>query len=194
MARRRPTDTVANPARGAALVVVAVLIGLFLLRNGLDTSDVVTGSPSSGGSTDLGVTDGGSTDEGTTDDGSTTDSTVGVRPPSQVPTIVLNGSGVSGAAKRYSSVLAALAYSLTNPEGGNATNNVQATQVLYGPGYDREAVAVAEALAAASGQAAPTPTPIGTVQPGTTNNAQVVVVLGPDIGSVNPTPGTTSTN
>lgn len=193
MARRRPTDTVANPARGAALVVVAVLVGLFLLRNGLDTSDVVTGSPSSGGSTDLGVTDGGTTDEGSTDEG-TTDSTAVVRPPSQVPTIVLNGSGVAGAAKRYSTVLAELAYSLTNPEGGNATNNVQATQVLYGPGYDREAVAVAEALGAASGQPAPTPTPLGTVQPGTTNNAQVVVVLGPDIGSVTPTSSTTSTN
>ena len=185
MARRRPTETVANPARGAAL---AVLIGLFLLRNGLDTDVSATG-PSGGGSTDLGATDGG-TDEGETD--GTTDTTVAVRPPSQVPTIVLNGSGVSGAAKRYSTLLGSLGYSLTNPDGGNATNNVQATQVLYGIGYDREAVAVAEALAAAAGQPAPTPAPMGTVQPGTTNNAQVVVVLGPDFGSVNPTPTTAS--
>jgi hypothetical protein len=189
MARRRPTETVANPARGAALVVVAVLIGLFLLRNGLDTSDVVT-SPSTGTNTDLGSTD-GSTDSGSTDGTDTTLAST-VRLPSQVPTIVLNGSGVSGAAKRYSTVLSGLGYTLTNPEGGNATNNVQATQVLYAIGYDREAVAVAEALATASGQAAPTPTPLGTVQPGTTNNAQVVVVLGPDMGSVNPTPGDTN--
>jgi hypothetical protein len=32
MARRRPAEPTVNPARGAALVVVAVLIGLFLLR------------------------------------------------------------------------------------------------------------------------------------------------------------------
>ena len=32
MARRRPAEPTANPARGAALVVVAVVIGLFLLR------------------------------------------------------------------------------------------------------------------------------------------------------------------
>jgi hypothetical protein len=190
MARRRTSETVANPARGAALVVVAVLIGLFLLRNGLDTSEVST-SPDTGSKTDQGSTD-GSTTAGSTD-GSTdgTDTTEAVRLPSQVPTIVLNGSGVSGAAKRYSTVLSGLGYSLTNPEGGNATNNVQATQVLYAIGYDREAVVVAQALATASGQTAPTPAPLGTVQPGTTNNAQVVVVLGPDMGSVNPTPGDT---
>ena len=42
MARRRPAEPTVNPARGAALVVVAVLIGLFLLREGLDTSEAVT--------------------------------------------------------------------------------------------------------------------------------------------------------
>ena len=42
MARRRPAEPAANPARGAALVVVAVLIGLVLLRNGLDTSEAIT--------------------------------------------------------------------------------------------------------------------------------------------------------
>ena len=44
MARRRPAEPTANPARGAALVVVAVVIGLFLLRNGLDTSEAITNS------------------------------------------------------------------------------------------------------------------------------------------------------
>ena len=63
MARRRPTEPTINPARGAALVVVAVLLGLVLLRNGLDTSEVVTSSPEDSSSTD-GTSDDGA-DEGT---------------------------------------------------------------------------------------------------------------------------------
>ena len=101
MARRRPTEPTANPARGVVLVVVAVLVGLFLLRNGLDTTVTTSGPTGTDGgtSTDAG-TDG--TDSGT--DGTTT-STIGLRAPADVPTIVLNGSGVSGAAKKYSTAL-----------------------------------------------------------------------------------------
>jgi hypothetical protein len=183
---RRPTEPTANPARGAALVVVAVLIGLFLLRNGLDTSATVT---STDGTASADGADGTATDEGTdaaTDEG--TDGPVDTTPvliPSQVPTIVLNGSGVSGAAKRYSDALAALGYSLTNPTGGNATSNVEGTQVLYVEGFDREAAAVATAIAAPSTAVLP----LGTQQPGVINGASVVVVLGTDLGSTNP-PGT----
>lgn len=187
---RRNNEAVANPARGAALVVVAVLVGLFLLRNGLDTSEVVVASPGDNTSTDSG-TDLGATDSGT-DEGAT-DGTVTTEPvldPTQVQTIVLNGSGVSGAAKRYSALLQGAGYTLTNPEGGNATNNVSTTQVLYAPGFEDEAQVLATTLATASGAPTPAPAPLGTVLPGTTNNAQVVVVLGPDMGEVNPNPGT----
>ena len=66
MARRRPAEPTANPARGAALVVVAVVIGLFLLRNGLDTSEAVTTNGGSDSATSDGSpTDGDATDEGT---------------------------------------------------------------------------------------------------------------------------------
>src|SRR3546814_15601943 len=41
MARHRPTEPTVNPARGAALVAVAVLVGLVLLRNGHDTPGAV---------------------------------------------------------------------------------------------------------------------------------------------------------
>ncbi len=101
MARRRPAEPTANPARGAALVVVAVVIGLFLLRNGLDTSEAVTSTRDDGEEvTDSGATDGtDATDDGT--DGTTT-TTVAVRPLAEVPTIVLNDSGVAGVAGVYS--------------------------------------------------------------------------------------------
>jgi hypothetical protein len=190
MARRRPTEPTVNPARGAALVVVAVLVGLFLLRNGIDDQVAVTSSPDDSSADGGEVTDGDdtATDEGTdagTDDGATDDTTPASRPPAEVPTIVLNGSGVGGAAGRYSDVLAALGYQLTKPDGGNVDEgrNVPSTQILFAEGYEPEARAVATAIGAPS----LVPAPLGATPPGTIVGAQVVVVLGPDLASVTPT-------
>jgi hypothetical protein len=177
MARRRPTETTANPARGAALVVAAVLVGLFLLRHGLDTSETTVSTATDQG-TDVGSTDSSSTD-GSTDG---TSSTIGLRDPADVPTIVLNGSGVKGAAKKYSTTLANKGYTLTNPEGDNAIPKPATTQVLYAPGFEREAAAVAVAIGAPpTGVAA-----LGTTLPGSTVGASVVVVLGADLGAKEP--------
>ena len=188
MARRRPTEPTpsVNPARGAALVVVAVLVGLFLLRNGLDTSEVVTASDN-GAEADGGEADGGAADEGTddaTDEGAeTTDTTLPpARTPDQVPTIVLNGSGVSGAAGRYSEFLGSLGYQLTDPDGANANANVPSTQILYAEGFEQEAVELADAI----GAAAIAPAPLGAEPPGETMGAMVVVVLGPDLAETDP--------
>jgi len=191
MARRRPAEPTANPARGAALVVVAVVIGLFLLREGLDTSEAV-----SSGSTDQGsdASDSGS-DSGATDGGaSTTTTTVASRPPDQVPTVVLNDSGIAGAAGSYSDVLAAAGYQLTNPDGANADaeGDAATTIVYFAPGFEAEAAGVATAIGA------PTlaPTALPTTPPGPIAGASVVVVIGTDLASVTPTTaagGSTST-
>lgn len=170
---RRPNESTANPARGAALVVVAVLIGLFLLRNGLDTSETVAPTTSDGGS-DLGATD------DTADD--TTTTTLGLRDPAQVPTIVLNGSGVTGAAKKYSLALKNKGYALTKEDGDNAIPRPATTEVLYTPGFDKEAAAVALLIGAPSAGVAP----VGTTLPGSTVGANVIVVLGADLGSKEP--------
>jgi LytR cell envelope-related transcriptional attenuator len=182
MARRRPAEPTANPARGAALVVVAVVIGLFLLREGLDTSEAVsTGSKEEAtDSSDAGASD--STDQGTDD---TTTTTVAGRPPGEVPTIVLNDSGIAGAAGSYSEVLAAAGYQLTNPDGANADaeGDAATTIVYFAPGFDAEAAAVAAAIGA------PTlvPTPLPTTPPGPIAGASVVVVIGTDLAGVTPT-------
>ena len=178
MARRRPAEPTVNPARGAALVVVAVVIGLFLLRNGLDTSEAVTsqgGKPSSSDGASDGATD--SADE------TTTTAAPVARPPAEVPAIVLNGSGVTGAAGVYSTALAAAGYPLTDPDGANADGeNVATTVVFFAPGFEVEAAAVATAIGA------PTlaPTALPTVPPGQIAGASVVVVLGTDLGNVAP--------
>jgi hypothetical protein len=179
---RRPTEPTANPARGAALVVVAVLIGLFLLRNGLDTSETVV--PSSDGSVTDGADEGTdeSTDTATDESTDSTNDTVALRPATQVSAVVLNGSGVTGAAGRYSEVLGGLGYQLTDENGADATADVATTQVLHGPGFEGEAAALATAI----GAPATAVQPLGTTQPGVINGAQVVVVLGPDLANTTP--------
>lgn len=184
MARRRPTEPTANPARGAILVVAAVVIGLVLLRNGLDTSETFTPSTTDGSSTEG---DDGSTDSAAVDAG--TDDTVGtsVRQPNQVATIVLNDSGVTGAAGRYSDFLANLGYTLTNAAGDTSTlpGDAPATRVLYQPTFEAEAAAVAAAIGAPATAAQP----LGTTLPGTVSGANVVVVLGTDLASAEPGAG-----
>ena len=183
MARRRPAEPTANPARGAVLVVAAVVVGLVLLRNGLDTSETFTPSTTDG-STDSTDT---ATDSSATD---STDDTVApiVRSPQQVATIVLNDSAVDGAAGRYSDFLANLGYSLVDPAGrtSSVAGNAATTQVLYGPGFESEAAVVAAAL----GVPATSVQALGTTLPGDIGGANVVVVLGTDIASTEPTAGT----
>jgi hypothetical protein len=179
MARRRPTEPTANPARGAVLVVVAVVIGLFLLRNGIDSSTTV----SSDGS-DAGVaTDEGATDEGATDD-ATTSTTAALRTPVEVGVIVLNDSGVTGAAGKYSDAIAAAGYTLTNAEGETSTlpGDRPVTQVLYTEGFEQEAAVLGTSLGVQGTEVQP----LGTTLPGPIAGANVIVVLGTDLANVDP--------
>lgn len=175
MARRRPTEPTVNPARGAALVVAAVLVGLFLLRNGLDTSEVVTASKDDGAAA---ADDGG--DEG--DGAETTETTVAVRTPAEVTVIVLNGTTVNGAAGKYSTALASAGYQML--EAGDAPTKVPASQVYFTEGFEAEAAAVALAIGA---PATLTPAVLPTPPPGEVGAANVVVVIGTDLASLTPT-------
>jgi hypothetical protein len=186
MARRRPTEPTANATRGAVLVVAAVVIGLVLLRNGLDTSETFTPSTTDGSTSetdDSASTDGTAADEGAD---STDSSAVTTRTPQEVPLIVLNDAGVTGAAGKYSDYLAGLGYALTNTAGDTASlqGDSATTQVLYVPDFQAEAAVVAAAI----GAAATSVQPLGTTLPGTIAGASVIVVLGTDIANVDPTP------
>jgi hypothetical protein len=181
MARRRSAEPVANPARGAALVVVAVVIGLFLLRNGLDTSEAITNQGGGGSEATDEATDDTATDDVAEE---TTTTTLASRAPADVPTIVLNGSGVPGAAGRYSEFLAGLGYTLTNPAGDNADANTDTTLVYYVPGFEAEAAAVVTAIGAPD---TVVPATLPTAPPGPIAGASVVVVLGADLGNTTPT-------
>jgi hypothetical protein len=184
MARRRSAEPVANPARGAALVVVAVVIGLFLLRNGLDTSEAITNQGGGGSEATDQATDEATDDTATDDAAEETTTTLASRAPADVPTIVLNGSGVPGAAGRYSEFLAGLGYTLTNPAGDNADANTDTTLVYYVPGFEAEAAALVTAIGAPD---TVVPATLPTAPPGPIAGASVVIVLGADIGNTTPT-------
>ena len=177
MARRAPSEPSINPARGIALVVGAVVIGLLLLRNGLDTSEAVS---STGGkpSADSG------TDQGSSDDGSTTTTAPKVdtgRPATEISAIVLNGTSVNGAAKKYSDALAALGYQMSEP--ASASVKTPTTIVYYAVGYEKEAATMAKALGLPATAAQPMPT----TPPGEIGTANLVVLIGDDIASLTPT-------
>jgi hypothetical protein len=176
MARRRPTEPTVNPARGAALVVVAVLLGLVLLRNGLDTSEVVTSSR------DDTEDDGGDAGEGTDDGTETTETTVAVKTPAEVNVIVLNGTSVSGAAGKYSTAIGSAGYQMLEP--GDASTKIPVTAVFFTEGFEREAAAVA---LAAGAPATVTPAALPAPPPGEVGAANVVVVIGADLASLTPT-------
>ena len=178
MARRRPTEPTVNPARGAVLVVVAVLIGLLLLRNGLDTSEVITASK---GDSSSDSKDGKTTDD-TEDTTSTTEAAV--RSPAEVTVIVLNGTAptVNGAAGKYSTAIGSAGYQMLEP--GDAPAKGPVTQIFFTEGFDQEAAAVA---LAAGAPATIIPAPMPTPPPGEVGAANVVVVIGNDLAGLTPT-------
>jgi hypothetical protein len=160
-----------------------VLLGLVLLRNGLDTSEVVTSSRDDNGSEDGGSDEG--TDEGT-DEGEDTTTTVPAKAPAEVTVVVLNGTSVGGAAGKYSTALASAGYQLL--PAGDAPTKIPVTQVYFTPGFEQEAAAVA---LAAGAPATITPAALPTPPPGEVGAANVVVVLGTDLASLTPTTVTT---
>jgi hypothetical protein len=163
---------------------VAVLLGLVLLRNGLDTSEVVTSSRDDS-------EDDGATDDGTDEGSETTETTVAVRSPAEVTVIVLNGTSVSGAAGKYSTAIGSAGYQML--EAGDSSTKIPVTQVFFTAGFEREAAAVA---LAAGAPATVTPAALPTPPPGEVGAANVVVVVGADLASLTPTtaaPGSTPT-
>jgi hypothetical protein len=158
---RRPEPT-GSPVRGTVLVIIAVVLGLVLIRNGIDTEVSADGGDDGGG--------------GSATSAETTTTTAPLRAPAEVKVLVANGSGVNGAASKVTTTLQGLAYVTGNPT--DALARVTATAVYFAAGYEGEAQAVATAIGgtAAIAQPLPTPPPVADLQA-----AHVLVVLGPDL-------------
>jgi hypothetical protein len=162
-----------NPARGVALIATAVILGLFIVRNGFDTqSSASDGDPKTeaAGDTTAPPAGGGETT-------TTAAPAPAARAPAEVTVLVANASGVAGAAGGLTETLAGQGYQ-TVPET-NAPQSAQATQVLFLPDFDAEAAAVATAIGAPADGVTPMPDPTP-VDPA---SAQIVVLLGTDLAN-----------
>jgi len=157
-----------SAARGAALIGLAVIIGIVLLQvidDGTSGPIGDGGSVSAGGTTATTATPADST--GTT---VPTTAAAPVKPPAQVAVLVLNGSGRAGAATAQSNSLKGEGYQTLTP--ADATKRT-GTIVYFKPGYDRECALVANSVGGnAKAEAIPTPPPTGS------ENASCVVILG----------------
>lgn len=167
--------------RGVVLVVVAVLIGALLMQQAFDadTSTVVgpgtvvtTAKPSA--TTSEGDTN-GTTDTTTPPTDTTTPPVSDTKAPNTVTVLVANGSGVNGAAGRMADDLKPIGYVTFT---ANAKANVTATAVYFVEGFQADAAAVASIIKANPAGVKPLPVPAPVSD---TKNAQVLVVLGPDL-------------
>ena len=157
-----------SAARGAALIGVAVIIGIVLLQY---TDDGTTGPVGDGGT---GKGSAGTTTSSTAaapaGTGDTTATTAATKPPAQVTVLVLNGSGAPGAATAQTDQLKAKGYATRPAADGPARTG---TVVEFKPGFDRECATVATSVGGS-----PKVEPISNPPPTGSELANCVVILG----------------
>jgi hypothetical protein len=159
-------------ARGVALIVAAVLLGVILLQ-ATDGTDLDTAA------SDDTEDDGGSAideDSDSTVDLPTTDTTLPApRDPAEVTVLVANGAGIGGLASRIGETLNGANYVTAEPTNTRAPANESV--VYYTPGYESDAAAVAALLSPTPRtEALPDPPPVENV-----GTANVLVVAAADL-------------
>ena len=164
---RRPAAAGFSAARGAALVAVAVIIGIVLLQAIDDGNDGPVGD---GGSSSTSSTSTPASTNTTGGGSSSTTSTTKAAPvpPAQVTARVLNGSGTAGAAGTLTNTLKAKGYkTLVASDASPRTGTV----VYAKAGRTAECTTLAESVPNAKVQPMPTPVPGG-------QDADCIVVIG----------------
>lgn len=150
--------------RGAALVGVALVVGIVLLQ--------VVDDPISGPKAPTGAVV--TTSTTTPLAPGEVPTTVVARDPAQVRVVVLNGQGVAGAAKAVSDDLATKGYNMLT--AGDADARV-GTVVSCRTGFDREAAALVTAIAP-TGTKSPKAQPMPAPPPEGAEDADCAVILG----------------
>ncbi|MGH9183247.1 MAG: LytR C-terminal domain-containing protein [Acidimicrobiales bacterium] len=150
-----------------ALIIAAVVLGVVLLR----ATDTAPFRPA-----DRGAADGEAPTTTEPLDRTTTTAPSEPKDPAQVTVLVANGSGVSGAAGRFTTTVKEAGYATAEP--ANATvSDLETSAVYFAPGFEPDAAAVAALLTPAPEVAPlPDPTPVGDLR-----GANVVIVLGKDL-------------
>lgn len=172
---QRPTPPAPDPAsRGLILVAIAVVLGAILLIKGggigFDQADE-----------ELTIDAGGDTpavQSTTTTTEATTSTSV---PPASLKVVALNGAGINGYAASAQQFLSVAGYTATT--AATAATQSTSTIVYYAPGFEADALAVAElfGLEAASVQPIPEGTQLARDAADLPADTNVVVLLGPDV-------------
>lgn len=167
----RPRRT--SPARGVALIATAVIVGLFVLRNGFETSTGDSVAPTVEASDTTATTAAAGEEEPTE-----TTAPPAPRPPAEVTVMVANTTDVAGAAGGLTDNLVGKGYQAAQPTDGQPA--LEQTQVLFVEGYEADAQAVAAAVGAPAEAVEPMPAtpPVADLA-----GAHVVVMLGSDLAA-----------
>lgn len=160
-------------ARGVALIVAAVVLGVVLLRatdgSELDAAAIDDTENDSGS---------GSVDEETDSsvDLPTTDTTLAPpRDPAEVTVLVANGAGIGGLAGRIAETLNGANYVTAEPTNTRAPANESV--IFYTPGYQADAAAIAALLSPVPRvEALPDPPPVESV-----GTANILLVAAADL-------------
>jgi hypothetical protein len=162
--------------RGAALIGLAVVLGVLILRATDAPDSLAEGQPVATSSSAPGTT--GATAPPSSQSPTTPSSE---SPPSfdpgSVRVLVANGSSIPGAAGRLSATIGEDGYALA--PSANAPADVDRSVVYYGEGFREAAEAIASSLSPSPAvEALPDPPP---VDPGDLAGANVVVVAAADL-------------
>lgn len=172
---QRPTPPAPNPAsRGVILVAVAVVLGAILLIKGggigFDQADQ-----------ELTIDSGGDAPAAET----TTTTTVAAPStsvaPAELTIVALNGAGINGYAGSAQQFLSVAGY--TSTTAATAATQATTTTVYYAPGFEADALAVAElfGLDATAVQPIPQGTQLARDAADVPADTDIVVLLGPDV-------------
>ena len=166
-------------ARGIILIVVALVLGIFIL-NKAQPGGSATPVSSQPHTTTTKAGKGATT---------TTPSTRAVRQPAAIKVLAANGSGVAGLGGKISDRLTAGGYNALAPT--NTTSDVSTSVVEFQPGFDLESLYVAQALGL-PGTSVKAVTP--DIPVSDTKGADIVVLVGPDLDTSQTTPTTAATS
>jgi len=166
---RRSATAGFSAARGAALVAVAVIIGIMLLQAIDDGNDGPVGDGGPASTTTTTTTTSSTTTDSSGSSSSTTPTTkAAVLTPAQTTVRVLNGSGVAGAAGNLTNTLKAKGYkTLVATDAPTRSGTV----VYAKPGRTTECTTLSGLVPNSKVQAMPTPVPGG-------QDADCIVVIG----------------
>ena len=176
-------DAPSDPRQGHRIPVdrAVILLGLFVLAVVLLLGQVHTtpsGTSASGSTTPTTSASGSATTTTTSPHSSTTTTTAPKAKPSNVPVLVVNASGVPGAAAAVTSELQVQGWNVEAPM--NATANVSTSSVYYVAGQKEAATEVAASLHLPASAVLPytTAAPVSTI-----GTAEVLVVVATDLAS-----------